>query len=128
MPKKQLDAAATLIVEGVVLKVEPAGKRTHDHCYGWQPMRALLEVQRQTKGAPAKRVQILYSTRVENKKRCVGGRTSYSLAKGRRYRLHLSCGPTSSVSPAKTKPPRRCSMINWAGVKSLPALPTRRRK
>lgn len=118
MSQDDLERNASLILDGRVIKVEKVGQVTHDHCYGWQAMRALVAVEKSYKGAPGKTVWINYSTRVEDRSRCVGGKTSYSLRLRDRYRVYLSC---AELAIGTQRPRQRtCHFISWSGVRHLP--------
>lgn len=118
MAQEDLVRQASSIIDGRVIKVEKVGQVTHDHCYGWQQMRALVAVEKSYKGGAEKAVWISYPTRVEDRSRCVGGQTSYSLRPRDRYRLYLSCA--APAPRGKRSRPRRCHFISWSGVTYLP--------
>lgn len=90
LSEPELVKQSDIIVDGVVSAVEKVDKIYYDNCYGWQKHRALVLLEKVVKGKllPTA-IRVEYDTRVVNDKRCVGGRDSYTLAKGKRYRMHL---------------------------------------
>lgn len=115
LSKAELWRRANVVVEGKVVRVVPVGKRYSDSCYHWQKHRATFHVSKRSKGKTTKTISIVFATRggdVNPRRPCDGGRTSYSLSKGVRYRLHL-------VRKRRGKK-LVYAMFNWAGVRRLP--------
>jgi hypothetical protein len=108
---EQLERGADLIIEGTVHAVEADGEVTHDHCYGWQKYKARVIVKKILKGGPTPKIVVVaYSTRVIDENKCVGGRDSYLLVEGERYRMYLS----------KPKGGKYYYFFNWTCLQSLP--------
>ena len=108
---EELQRQADLIIEGTIHTVEKDGKVYHDSCYGWQKYKARVIVKKVFKGGPTPKIIVVsYSTRVINEKHCDGGRDSYSLAEGERYKMHLS----------RPKRGKYHVFFNWAGLQRLP--------
>ena len=116
MKPAQLRANATLVVEGTVQNIVSHGESYEDSCYRWQNQRAELVVDRTHKGAPDPRVVLEYSWIVEDLRGCSGGRTSYALTEGARYKLYLTPVPEAKSSKGETV----YGFINWAGVIKSP--------
>lgn len=115
MSAMELHRRADLIAVGRVVRVANDGKPYSDRCYRWQNRRATFSVARRHKGTSSSFITIVYPHRVghvDPARRCVGGRTSYSLAAGKIYKLYLRRSGTA-------KRPRY-SFLNWAGVIQRP--------
>jgi hypothetical protein len=93
LDEQELTEQADLIVTGKVTAVVEDGAGTSDSCYRWQGYKATLAVEATHKGAEHKELTVRYATRlgdVDPKRPCDGGRDSYSLQSGGRYKLYLS--------------------------------------
>jgi hypothetical protein len=113
-----LEDNANLIVRAEIASVAKDGPIERDHCYGWQPMKATLKVLETKKGDSSGTLVVSYRTRVENTKRCVGGRDSYAFAPGERYTMYLRGGLSASKDGERTFSP-----INWAGIRREASAP-----
>ena len=90
LSKEALQSRSDVIIEGMVSRIDRTGGVFYDRCYGWQRHRAVVLVEKTDKGPglpPA--IVVEYDTRVVNTKGCVGGRDSYTLVAGQRYRMYL---------------------------------------
>lgn len=105
----ELNRQSDIIIEGIVSRVEKSGKVFHDHCYGWQKHRAFVLVEKTVKGTGLPTaIHVEYDTRVISDKGCIGGRDSYTLTKGKRYRMHLKA--------VKTRP-NHFTFFHWMCLK-----------
>ena len=112
LSKQELERRADLIIEGLVVATKKEGKVARDSCFGWQAFVAVVIVEKALKGRAAGKIHVRYRTRVEDKKQCDGGATSYSLVVKQRYRLYL----------ARARDRRRVHyrLISSSGVRRLP--------
>lgn len=116
MAEKDLEASADLIAQVKVLRVAAYGKPYADHCYKWQRVKATLRVLQRSKGTSPRIIHVIYAYRrgyVDPKHKCVGGRTSYYLQKGKKYELYLRRSGNKKGKPAQY------GFINWAGVRQI---------
>ena len=109
LSEQELNKQSDVIIDGVVSAVEKVDKVFYDNCYGWQKHRAFVLVEKTVKGTGLPTaIRVEYDTRVINDKNCVGGRDSYTLAKGKRYRMHLK---------AVKDRPNHYSFFHWMCLK-----------
>lgn len=108
MSEARMTAMADLIATGKVVKVVNVGDIVRDHCFGWQHKHATFQLDKVTKGKLSGKVTLSYKTRVESKKKCKGGQTSFDLPTGAPFKLWLL---------ATKEDARRFVFVNWNGVR-----------